>query len=120
MENLDKIVNLCKQYGFIFQGSEIYDGFANTWDFGPLGVELKNNIKKCWWKRFVQEDNRSYGIDAAILMNPNVWKASGHVDSFSDPKMDCKKCKQRFRADNLIGEYSKGKIDAEKHKLSAY
>lgn len=113
MENLDKIVNLCKQYGFVFQGSEIYDGFANTWDFGPLGVELKNNIKKCWWKRFVQEDNRSYGIDAAILMNPNVWKASGHVDSFSDPKMDCKKCKQRFRADNLIEEYSKGEIDAE-------
>ena len=107
MENLtmDKIVNLCKQYGFVFQGSEIYDGFANTWDFGPVGIELKNNIKKAWWKRFVQEDKSTYGIDAAILMNPKVWEASGHVESFGDPKMDCKKCKQRFRADNLIEEF---------------
>ena len=108
MENLtmEKIVNLCKQYGFVFQGSEIYDGFANTWDFGPVGVELKNNIKKAWWKRFVQEDKSTYGVDAAILMNPKVWEASGHVGSFSDPKMDCKKCKQRFRADNLIEEFN--------------
>lgn len=110
---MDKIVNLCKQYGFVFPGSEIYDGFANTWDFGPVGVELKNNIKRAWWKRFVQEDMNTYGVDAAILMNPKVWEASGHVASFSDPKMDCKKCKQRFRADNLIEEYSKGEVAAE-------
>lgn len=111
--SMDKIVNLCKQYGFVFPGSEIYDGFANTWDFGPVGVELKNNIKKAWWKRFVQEDMNTYGVDAAILMNPRVWEASGHVQSFSDPKMDCKKCKQRFRADNLIEEYSNGEVAAE-------
>ena len=110
---MDKIVNLCKQYGFVFPGSEIYDGFANTWDFGPVGVELKNNIKKAWWKRFVEEDMNTYGVDAAILMNPKVWEASGHVSSFSDPKMDCKKCKQRFRADNLIEEHSKGEVEAE-------
>ena len=115
MENLkmEDLVNFCKSYGFIFPGSEIYGGFANTWDFGPLGVELKNNIKKAWWKRFVQEDKNTYGVDAAILMNPMTWKASGHVDSFSDPKMDCKKCKQRFRADNLIEDFSKGKVSAE-------
>ena len=108
MENLtmEKIVNLCKQYGFVFPGSEIYDGFANTWDFGPVGIELKNNIKKAWWKRFVQEDISTYGVDASILMNPRVWEASGHVQSFSDPKMDCKKCKQRFRAENLIEEFN--------------
>ena len=107
MENLtmEKIVNLCKQYGFVFPGSEIYDGFANTWDFGPVGVELKNNIKKAWWKRFVQEDMNTYGVDASILMNPKVWEASGHIESFGDPKMDCKKCKQRFRADTLIEQY---------------
>ena len=108
MDNLtmDKIVNLCKQYGFVFPGSEIYDGFANTWDFGPVGIELKNNIKKAWWKRFVGEDMNTYGIDASILMNPRVWDASGHTSSFSDPKMDCKKCKQRFRADNLIEDFN--------------
>ena len=107
MENLtmEKVVNLCKQYGFVFPGSEIYDGFANTWDFGPVGIELKKNIKNAWWKRFVQEDMNTYGVDASILMNPKVWEASGHVGSFSDPKMDCKKCKQRFRADNLIEEF---------------
>ena len=110
---MEDLVNYCKQYGFVFPGSEIYGGFANTWDFGPVGVELKNNVKKCWWKRFVQEDPKTYGVDAAILMNPNVWKASGHVDSFSDPKMDCKKCKMRFRADNLIEEFSKGSVIAE-------
>ena len=111
--SMEKIVNLCKQYGFVFQGSDIYNGFANTWDFGPVGVELKNNVKKCWWKRFVQEDKDTYGVDAAILMNPRTWEASGHVASFSDPKMDCKKCKQRFRADNMIEEFSKGKVAAE-------
>ena len=110
---MEELVNFCKQYGFVFPGSDIYDGFANTWDFGPVGVELKNNVKKCWWKRFVQEDMNTYGVDAGILMNPKVWEASGHVGSFSDPKMDCKKCKQRFRADNLIEEFSKGKISAE-------
>ena len=113
MNNMEKIVNLCKQYGFVFPGSEIYDGFANTWDFGPVGVELKNNIKKAWWKRFVQEDMNTYGVDAAILMNPRVWEASGHVESFGDPKMDCKKCKQRFRADNLIEDFSNGSVAAE-------
>lgn len=111
--DMQKIVTYCKNYGFVFQGSEIYDGFANTWDFGPLGVELKNNVKKAWWKKFVQESKNTYGVDAAILMNPRTWQASGHVDSFSDPKMDCKKCKQRFRADNLIEEFTNGKVTAE-------
>ena len=111
---MDKLVNLCKNRGFVFQGSEIYGGFANTWDFGPVGVELKNNIKRAWWKKFVQEDVNTYGVDAAILMNPKVWEASGHAQSFSDPQMDCKSCKYRFRADNLIEEHSKGEISAEK------
>ncbi len=99
---MEKIVSVCKQYGFIFQGSEIYGGLANTWDYGPLGVELKNNIKKAWWKQFIQERVNSYGVDAAILMSPRVWEASGHISSFDDPLMDCKKCKMRYRADNLI------------------
>ncbi len=103
---MEKLVNLCKNRGFIFQGSEIYGGLANTWDYGPLGVELKNNIKKEWWKAFVQTNDNSFGVDAAILMNPTVWSASGHVDSFSDPKMDCKVCKTRHRADTLIEEYA--------------
>ena len=110
---MDKIVNLCKQRGIIFQGSEIYGGMGNTWDYGPVGVEIKNNIKRAWWKRFVQEDPNTYGVDAAILMNPRVWDASGHTQNFSDPKMDCKSCKQRFRADNLIEDHSKGKVSAE-------
>ena len=105
---MEKLVNNCKQYGFIFQGSEIYNGLANSWDYGPLGVELKNNIKKCWWKRFVEENNNSYGLDAAILMNPEVWVASGHVSSFSDPLIDCKKCKARHRADKLNEEFTNG------------
>ena len=105
---MEKIVNVCKQYGFIFQGSEIYGGLANTWDYGPLGVELKNNIKKAWWKRFIEESPNSYGLDAAILMNPEVWVASGHVSSFSDPLIDCKKCKSRARADKLIEEFTDG------------
>lgn len=120
---MEDIVNLCKQYGFVYQGSEIYGGFANTWDFGPLGVELINNVKHAWWKRFVNEDFRTYGVDAGILMNPRVWEASGHVESFGDPKMDCKKCKQRFRADNLIEEYSNGEVAAEamsNEKLEKY
>ncbi len=102
---MEKLVNLCKQYGFIFQGSEIYDGLANTWDYGPLGVELKNNVKKLWWKRFVQESSNSYGVDAAIFMNPKVWEASGHVGSFTDPLLDCKECKTRHRADKLIENF---------------
>lgn len=106
MENLDKIVNLCKGRGFIFQGSEIYGGMGNTWDYGPIGVELKNNIKKAWWKKFVQQSENSFGVDAAILMNSSVWDASGHTASFSDPKMDCKNCKTRHRADNLIEAYN--------------
>ena len=103
---MDKLVNLCKNRGFIFPGSEIYGGLANTWDFGPLGVELKNNIKREWWKFFVQESENSVGMDGGILMNPNVWVASGHVSSFSDPLLDCKQCKTRHRADHLIsGKY---------------
>ena len=113
LKNLDKIVNLCKTRGIIFPGSEIYGGMGNTWDYGPVGVELKNNIKRAWWKRFVQENPTSYGVDAAILMNPRVWDASGHTASFSDPKMDCKNCKTRHRADTIIENFTKGKVSAE-------
>ena len=110
---MEKLVNLCKNRGFVFPGSDIYGGFANTWDFGPIGVELKNNIKRCWWKRFVQEGKNTYGVDCAILMNPRVWEASGHVANFGDPQMDCKNCKKRFRADTLIEDHSKGTVAAE-------
>lgn len=102
---MDKIVSLAKSRGFIFPGSEIYGGLANTWDYGPLGVELKNNVKKAWWKKFIQESTYNVGLDSAILMNPQVWVASGHVGGFNDPLMDCKKCKARFRADKLIEEF---------------
>ncbi len=102
---MEKLVNYCKQYGFIFQGSEIYGGLANTWDYGPLGSRLKNNIKDSWRKRFIQERPNAYEVDAAILMHPRVWEASGHVGSFSDPLIDCKNCKMRYRVDNLIDEY---------------
>jgi len=105
---MEKLVNYCKQYGFIFQGSEIYGGLANTWDYGPLGRELKENVKKAWHKKFIQENRYNYGLDAAILMNPETWVASGHVSSFSDPLIDCKSCKTRHRADKLIEEYTKG------------
>ncbi len=109
---MDKLVALCKGRGFIFAGSEIYGGLANTWDYGPLGVELKNNVKRAWWKKFVQENTLNTGLDSAILMNPNVWVASGHVGGFSDPLMDCKSCKTRHRADNLIEDYiSRKKLD---------
>lgn len=104
---MDKITALAKNRGFIFPGSEIYGGLANTWDYGPLGVELKNNVKKAWWKKFVQESKYNVGLDAAILMNPQTWVASGHVGGFSDPLIDCKACKARFRADKLIEEYLK-------------
>ena len=98
---MEKLVSLCKTRGFIFPGSEIYGGLANTWDYGPLGVELKNNVKKAWWKKFVQESAYNTGVDCAILMNTRTWKASGHLGGFSDPLMDCKCCKARHRADDL-------------------
>lgn len=110
---MEKLVNLCKSRGIIFQGSEIYGGMGNTWDYGPIGVEIKNNIKRAWWKKFVQENDNSFGVDAAILMNSRVWEASGHVASFSDPKMDCKHCKARSRADNLIETHSKGAVNPD-------
>ena len=96
---MENIISLCKSRGFIFQGSEIYGGLAGTWDYGPYGVALKNNVKNIWWKRFVTDREDMYGFDAAILMNQNVWKASGHVAGFSDPLVECAKCKHRFRAD---------------------
>lgn len=102
---MEKLVAYCKQYGFIFQGSEIYGGLANTWDYGPLGSRLKNNVKDSWRKRFIQERANAYEVDAAILMHPKVWEASGHVSSFSDPLIDCKSCKMRHRADNLIDDF---------------
>ncbi len=104
-KSMDKIVALCKGRGFIYAGSEIYGGLANTWDYGPLGVELKNNVKRCWWKKFVQENRYNVGLDAAILMNPQTWVASGHLAGFSDPLMDCRECHERFRADKLIEDY---------------
>ena len=110
---MDKLVNLCKARGIIYPGSEIYGGMGNTWDYGPVGVEIKNNIKRAWWKRFVQESDNSFGIDAAILMNSRVWEASGHTTSFSDPKMDCKCCKTRHRADVLIEAHSKGTVNPD-------
>ncbi|MBQ9542902.1 MAG: glycine--tRNA ligase [Ruminococcus sp.] len=104
-KTMDKIVALCKGRGFVYPGSEIYGGLANTWDYGPLGVELKNNIKDAWRKKFVQENNLNVGLDSAILMNPQTWVASGHIGGFSDPLMDCKECKTRHRADNLIEDF---------------
>ncbi len=107
--SMEKIVNLCKSRGIIFPGSEIYGGLANAWDYGPLGVLIKNNIKNAWWKKFVQESKYNVGLDCSILMNPTVWQASGHLGGFSDPLMDCKNCKSRHRADNLVEEYLKKK-----------
>ena len=100
--NMDTIVNLAKTRGFVFPGSEIYGGLANTWDYGPLGIELKNNVKAAWWKKFIQESPYNVGLDAAILMNPKTWEASGHLNNFNDPMIDCKQCKSRHRADKLI------------------
>src|SRR6056297_1695137 len=102
---MEKLVALSKSRGFIFPGSEIYGGLANTWDYGPLGVEFKNNVKKAWWKKFIQESPYNVGVDAAILMNPQTWVASGHVGGFADPLIDCKACKTRYRADKLIEDY---------------
>ncbi len=104
-KTMDQIVALCKGRGFVYPGSEIYGGLANSWDYGPLGVELKNNIKKAWWKKFVQENPHNVGLDSAILMNPQVWVASGHVTTFNDPLIDCKSCKMRHRADKLIEDW---------------
>jgi glycyl-tRNA synthetase len=120
---MDKLVALCKNRGFIFSGSEIYGGLANTWDYGPLGVELKNNVKRAWWRKFVQESPYNTGLDCAILMNREVWVASGHVGGFNDPLMDCKACKARFRADKLIEEHTHGEVQADgwtNEKLEAY
>ena len=105
-KTMDKVVALCKTRGFIFPGSEIYGGLANSWDYGPLGVEFKNNVKRAWWKKFVQESRYNVGLDSAIIMNPQAWVASGHVGGFSDPLMDCKGCKARHRADKLIEDYA--------------
>ena len=105
-KTMDKIVALCKNRGFIYPGSEIYGGLANSWDYGPLGVEFKNNVKKAWWKKFVQESRYNVGLDSAIIMNPQTWVASGHLGGFSDPLMDCKVCRARHRADKLIEDYA--------------
>ena len=107
---MEKMVNLCKQYGFIYQGSEIYDGLANTWDYGPLGSRLKNNIKDAWRKKYIQENKNSFELDAGILMHPRVWEASGHVGGFSDPLVDCKECKSRHRADHLIEDFDETQV----------
>ena len=109
VDSMEKIVNLCKNRGYIYPGSEIYGGLANTWDYGPLGVELKNNVKKAWRKKFIQTNKYNVGLDAAILMNPETWVASGHVSSFADPLIDCKECKTRHRADKLIEEWAHNK-----------
>ena len=103
---MQDLVALCKNRGFVFPGSEIYGGLSNSWDYGPLGIELKNNIKKAWWQKFIQESRHNVGIEAAILMNPQVWVTTGHVGGFSDPLIDCKECKTRHRADKLIEEWA--------------
>ncbi|MDD4298056.1 MAG: glycine--tRNA ligase [Bacilli bacterium] len=120
---MEKLSNYCKQYGFIFQGSEIYGGLSNTFDYGPLGVELKNNLKKAWMKKFVQESIYNVGMDSAIFMNPQTWVASGHITNFNDPLIDCKSCKMRYRADKLVEEYTKGEVTGDgwsNEKLMTY
>lgn len=112
-KSMETIVSLAKHRGFVFPGSDIYGGLANTWDYGPLGVELKNNVKKAWWQKFVQESEHNVGLDAAILMNPKAWVASGHVGNFNDPMIDCKACKARHRADKLIEDASLTKTGKE-------
>ena len=125
--SMEKITALAKSRGFVFSGSEIYGGLANTWDYGPVGVELKNNVKRAWWKKFIQESKWNVGLDAAILMNPKTWVASGHVGGFADPLIDCKGCKSRFRADKLIEDYLHEKENSQisvdgwsKEKLDAF
>ena len=105
-KTMEKIVNLCKNRGYIYPGSEIYGGLANAWDYGPLGAELKKNIKDLWWRKFITESKYNVGIDAAIIMNPQVWVTTGHVGGFSDPLIDCRECKTRHRADKLIEEWA--------------
>lgn len=120
---MEKLVNYCKQYGFIFQGSEIYGGLANTWDYGSLGVLFKDNVKNAWKKKFIQESIYNVGMDSAILMNPKVWEASGHLSTFSDPLIDCRHCKSRYRADKLIEDFTKGEVSAdgwEDEKMMSY
>jgi glycyl-tRNA synthetase len=125
-DKLEKLVSLSKSRGIIFPGSEIYGGLANTWDYGPVGVEVKNNIKKLWWKKFVQESTLNVGLDSSILMNPKTWEASGHLDGFNDPLMDCKNCNTRYRADKLIEEHMRSLEDEtvvdgwSNEKLKAY
>ena len=117
---MEKLVALCKGRGFVYPGSEIYGGLANSWDYGPLGVEMKNNVKQAWWKKFVRQSPYNVGLDSAILMNPQVWVASGHVGGFSDPLMDCLSCKARFRADQMIEEYaSKNGLEVKVDGMSA-
>ena len=118
-KTMDKIVALAKARGFVYPGSEIYGGLANTWDYGNLGVELKNHVKRAWWTKFIQENPYNVGVYCAILMNPQTWVASGHLGGFADPLMDCKECKERFRADKLIEDYNdangitiEGSVDA--------
>lgn len=119
-KTMEKIVSLCKTRGFVYPGSEIYGGLSNTWDYGPLGVEFKKNIKSAWWKKFVRENPYNVGLDAAILMNPETWVASGHVGGFSDPLMDCKECKTRHRADKLIEETGVNPAGWSAEKMSGY
>ena len=113
IKDMQSLMSFCKSKGFMYQGSEIYGGLANTWDYGPLGCRLKNNIKDAWRKRYIQERENSYEIDAAIFMHPKTWEASGHLASFYDPKIDCKQCKTRFRADNFITDISKGEVNGD-------
>ena len=118
-KTMDKIVALCKTRGFVYPGSEIYGGLSNSWDYGPLGVEFKNNVKRAWWKKFVQENPYNVGLDSAIIMNPRTWVASGHLGGFSDPLMDCRVCKSRHRADKLIEDYAfQNKIDVNPAAMS--
>ena len=120
-KTMDKIVALAKARGFVYPGSEIYGGLANTWDYGNLGVELKNNVKKAWWQKFIQENKYNVGVDCAILMNPQTWVASGHLGGFSDPLMDCKECHERFRADKLIEDFCEEKgIEIEGGSVDAW
>ena len=120
VKTMEKIVALCKSRGFIYPGSEIYGGLANSWDYGPLGVELKNNIKRAWWRKFVQECPYNVGVDTAIIMNREVWVASGHVGGFADPLIDCKSCKERFRADQLIADFLEKAGEAPDRPLDAW
>ncbi|MBQ4473171.1 MAG: glycine--tRNA ligase, partial [Lachnospiraceae bacterium] len=119
-KTMEKIIALAKNRGFVYPGSEIYGGLANTWDYGNLGVELKNNVKKAWWKKFIQENPYNVGVDCAILMNPQTWVASGHLGSFSDPLMDCKACHERFRADKLIEDYLEAKGEKIEGSVDAW